>query len=249
MGERRIRWARPSLAISLCALGAFVMLVGLGVWQLDRLAWKTDLLDRVDTRMHGATLPLPPLATHDPESIERWDYQRVTVSGIFLHEYEIPLAARYHRGTLGYQILTPLERSDGHGLVLVNRGWVPSSRKLPETRPESLVVEEQTLRGVARLPGRPGLFAPDNDPETGFWMTVDLAAMAEARGLPLARLAPVVVEVDAGEDRTLLPVGGVTRVDFRNDHLGYAVFWFSMAAVLVVMFAAFHLRRKGEDTP
>lgn len=241
MAELLSRWRRPSPAIIVAFICALATLIALGIWQLDRRAWKMEILDRVSTRMAAEPLPLPAVIP-DPEALE---YRHVIVRGTYLHDREMFLSGRYYRGQLGLQVITPLVRANGAGIVLVNRGWIPAGKKDPATRPESLVQGERTVTGLIRLPVEPGLFVPDNDPATGFWMTPDVPAMADAAGL--ADVEPLILYADRGANPQALPVGSVLRVDFRNDHLQYALTWFSLALVLIVIFAAFHYRRPEKE--
>lgn len=230
-------WRRPSLVAIVCFITALGILIGLGSWQLERRAWKHALLDKVTTRMAAPPVALGARIT-DPQAL---DYRRVTAVGRFLHEKEIYLAARTHRGKPGVHVITPLVRN-GLAPVMINRGWVPQKRKDPGTRKQGQVAGLVTVTGIARMAAPKRLFTPDNNPATGFWMTYDTPAMAAALGI--ARPLSMVVEADAGANPGGLPRGGVTRIDFRNDHLQYAITWFSLALVLIVIFALYHREQK-----
>ena len=232
---------RPTLVPTLMVVPALVVLLGLGFWQLERQAWKTDVIDRIEARIGGAPEPLP-TAIDDPDA---WDYRAVTVSGEFDHQHEMTLAGRVHNGRPGFHVITPLRRTDGDGPpVLVDRGWVPADRRAPDARPDSRPSGPITVTGVARRPEAAGWMTPDNDPATNTWYWVDVPGMAAYAGLEA--VAPMIVE--AAETPTgSLPVGGQTQVDLPNNHLEYALTWFGFAVILSVIYFLYHWRRGSPD--
>jgi len=125
-------------------------------------------------------------------------------------------------------------------VILVNRGWVPSAKKDPLTRLEGQISGETTVQGICRsgYKSKPSMFTPDNKPSENTWYWLDLPAMAKHTGA-----SPVLVEADIDKSNpTRLPIGGQTVVALRNDHLNYALTWFTLTACLSVM--AFRLMRK-----
>jgi len=209
------------------------LLIGLGIWQVQRLEWKEALLARIESRIEAAPHALP-VEIGNPEA---WEYRRVRLRGEFLHRRELHLA----RGR-GWQIITPLRREHGPPVLIV-RGFVPGRFKEPASRPESLAEGAVTIEAVARLPETPGTFTPDNRPQENVWVWRDHEAMAEAVGL--ARVVPLFFE--AVEDaQGGWPQGGITRLDIPNRHLGYAITWFSLAACIVGIYIVTGFRRGGE---
>jgi surfeit locus 1 family protein len=234
-------WRRPSLSAWICYFSALLLLAGLGTWQLERRAWKHAILAKVTAGMKAAPLALGASI----EGIAGLDYRRVRVSGRFAHGRELYLSGRFHRARHGVHVITPLIRP-GLPTVLVNRGWVPQANKDPGTRRAGQLQGPVTVTGIARTLFRRGLFVPDNDPVKGFWMTYAPDAMGEAAGTraPLA----VVVEADGTANPGGLPKGAVTRIDFRNDHLNYALTWYALAIALTVIFAIYHRPAREDAT-
>jgi surfeit locus 1 family protein len=230
---------RPKLVPALSAALAFVALIGLGTWQLERLVWKRALLETIAERMSAEPVPLA------GPSFAVLEYQRVRAQGHFLHDRELHLLARSEKGDLGYDILTPFALAGG-GKVLVNRGFVPTNRRNPETRREGEVPGAVSVTGIVRLPHKPLLAAilPANKPDDNIWIWTDLPAMAARVGI--RSLAPFVIEADATPNPGGLPIGGQTRLDIPNDHLQYAITWYALAAVLLVMFVLYHRRLARE---
>lgn len=234
---------RPRLGFSLFVLFGIIFLLGLGGWQLQRMAWKQALIAKITERMAAEPVLLP-LAPEDPTA---FDYRRVTVSGTFRHDHEIFLAARDVRYSVyGIQILTPLETPEGQ-FVLVSRGWVPNEKKSAATRVDGQTSGVVTVTGIARLPRARGWLIPDNSPDRNFWLWVDLPAMAQFAAVP--GFAPLLVEADATANSGGYPVGGQTRVRFPDNHSVYAIIWFALALALLVIgfIKAWEPERKKTD--
>jgi surfeit locus 1 family protein len=234
-------WRRPTLGAWICLGAGLVVGLGLGTWQLERRAWKHDLVAKIHQRIQAPPRALGGLVG-DREAL---DYRRVRITGRFAHDREIYLYPRFHGGHPGIHVVTPLLRR-GLPPLLVNRGWVPAKRRDPKTRPEGQVPGTVAIVGVARTIYRAGRFTPRNDPAKGFWTGYDPPAMARAAGFPGA--LPVIVEAERGPNRAALPLGGVTRVSFPDNHLQYALTWFALAIVLTVIFAIYHRPAREDAT-
>lgn len=210
---------------------------GLGLWQLERLQWKEALLADMARQLASAPVELPALID-DPSA---WNYRPVTVEGFYAHDRTLVLMSRTQEGKNGVHLLTPLIR-DGAPPVLVNRGWVPLDKIDPASRPETLIANVVVVAGIARTPNPRGWMQPDNVPAANQWYWTDLAAMEQAVGI--GALAPLIVEATAGSDPKALPIGGQTRITIPNNHLEYALTWFSLGGVLIVIFAVYAFRRR-----
>lgn len=234
---------RPSLWATLTTVPAVLVMLALGTWQVQRLHWKDDLIHRVEQRLHAAPVPLPATIA-DPAAFE---FRPVTVSGRFLNDKEMRLIARPHQGQVGYEVLTPLERADGGGVVLVNRGFVPMDKRDPASRPDSRVEGPVTLTGMVRLPQPAGWLQPDNRPGADAWMRIDPPAMAASVGL--SNVTPVVVEALPDPSRGSAPLNGIQpQVELPNNHLQYAITWYSLAATLIAVYVLSQRRRIGTPT-
>lgn len=230
---------RDLLAFLFAGLG-FLILIGLGTWQVQRLMWKTELIETIERHMALPPARLP-ADVMDPED---YRYRRVSVEGVFHHNKEIHLFAHSRAGEPGFQIITPLERPDG-SFIFVNRGWVPDALKDPARRPQGQVSGPVTLTGIGRPTWQPAWLhrwiVPDNRPQTNLWFFGDLDAMATHLGI--TDYAPLFVEADATPNPGGWPQGGQTRIEIRNDHLQYALTWYALALALAVMFVL--ARRRG----
>ncbi|MDR6284768.1 surfeit locus 1 family protein [Methylopila jiangsuensis] len=239
-GERRRRSPFFHAALGALTLALFSGFVALGVWQVERRAWKLDLIARVEARIHAA-----PVAAPGPD---RWaelsasdEYRRVRLVGRFDHARETFTQATTAYGA-GYWTLTPLRTHEGFD-VLVNRGFVTSERRDPASRGAAAPEGETEVVGLMRLSEPHGGFLRANDPAADLWRSRDVAAIAAARGL--TRPAPYFVDAEAGPDRAGWPKAGLTVVAFRNDHLVYALTWFGLAAMTLAGAAIVILRGRS----
>lgn len=201
--------------------------------------WKQGIIDERQAGYSATAVELP----EHPREIDGLMWRRVKVTGHFLHDLELHLAARSLRGNVGTHVLTPLVRDSGQ-TVLVNRGWVPSELKDASRRAAGQSAGTVTLEGIVTPGSRKGWFTPDNDPARGLWLWADLAAMAQTLGRPLQ---PLVLDADDAPNPGGFPIGGQTRLDIPNDHLQYALTWYALAAALMVIFVLYSRRRESTE--
>lgn len=236
--RRTSRWAGPLV------LGALAIMVGLGVWQLQRLAWKQELIARLEERTSAAPQPLPPeFDASDPGALDALEYRPIEVAGRYLNDRELHVLARTRDGEVGQHVVTPFRLDDGRTL-LIDRGWVPRGAVEPAGRQDGLLQGETTQVGLLRRGGWQGSdwLRPVNKPEANQWLWLDLPAMAEAAGLERP-VTGFYLSALPDQHPGRWPEGGRTRVQLRNDHLEYALTWFSLAVVLLVVFLVWRRRR------
>ena len=231
----RARRAAFAAAALIAALG----LAALGVWQIERRAWKHELVAAVDARIHAAPVPAPGPARWDAVNARDDAYQRVAATGTFRHDRETLVQAVTDRGP-GFWVLAPLE-TPGFTL-LVNRGFVPNDRRDAATRAAGNVAGPVTVTGLLRVTEPGGAFLRSNDPAGGRWFSRDVTAIARARGLRNA--APYFVDADASPNPGGYPLGGLTVVRFRDHHMVYALTWFALSTLS--LFFAWRLWRIRE---
>ena len=222
----------PRSALALAAFGAMLLVffagfVVLGVWQVQRLQWKHELIARVDSRLHAEPVAAPAGSEWPHVGAERDEYRRVFVEGDYLRGDDTRVQALTELGA-GDWLLTPLRTADG-GIVLVNRGFVPptiASRAVPP--PKGMV----RVTGLLRMTEPKGAFLRPNDPTHDRWHTRDVGAIAAARGL--SNVAPYFIDADRGAtlQGAQWPAAGLTVVRFSNNHLMYALTWFALAALV-----------------
>ena len=238
---------RGLLWLTIFSLPAFALLMGLSVWQWQRLHWKEGLLARMEQRMHAAPAPLaqpeawPALAAGD------YEYARVLTAGTFDHAREI-LLFRPAGGAAkqpGYDVFTPLRVEGARHWIWVNRGYVPEPLKAPESRLEGQVTGTVSVTGVLRLSEDRSAFTPADNATKKLFYTRDPAAMSRAAGLQDA--APFSIDADATPNPGGYPRGGATVVNVPNNHLSYALTWFALGLTLLGVYAAFVFKHRARS--
>ncbi len=234
--KRRRSW----LGLLIPALLVFAVLIALGTWQIERKAWKEGLIAALTERLSAPPAALPPPATWPRLDPARDEYRRVTFTATFDQGQEalIYAAASAFRPDVsgpGYWIFTPARLPDG-GTVIVNRGFVPQAHKDAASRAAGQTVDAVDIVGVMRWPDARHWFSPADDPQHNLWITRDPPAIAAAKGLGSAAVAPFYVEQELPVPPGGLPQPGKLVVRLRNEHLQYAVTWYGLALVLVVVF-------------
>ncbi|MFI4948177.1 MAG: SURF1 family protein [Alphaproteobacteria bacterium] len=222
---------RPQLAPTLFTIPVVLICAGLGVWQLQRLEWKRGLIAQRAAALAAAPVA-PPRTLGDAHALE---LHRVIAEGVFRHDKEIALHAIGPKGAAGFDVLTPLREADG-GVLFVNRGFVPTALKDPAKRAAGEPSGNVRITGLLRPPPekKPNWFVPDNRPNEGEWYWLDLAAMSAADGL--TDVAPFYIDADASPNPGGWPEGGVTLPALPNNHLQYAITWFSLAVAALVIY-------------
>lgn len=223
------RNARRALIGALLLLAA--VFVALGTWQMQRLFWKLDLIERVEARIHAEPVPAPARAAWRAVSRETDEYRRVVATGLFQHDKTVLVQAVTERGA-GFWVLTPMRLADDTS-VLINRGFVPSDRSDPAARLASeIAAGPVTVTGLLRISEPGGGFLRANDPANDRWFSRDVAAIAASKGI--SDIAPYFIDADATPNAGGLPIGGLTVVTFRNSHLVYALTWYALAVMSAV---------------
>jgi surfeit locus 1 family protein len=239
---------RDILGLAVAAAAGFAVLVSLGVWQLQRQQWKQALIARVEERLVAPPVPAPGPEAWSDLDLGFEEYRPVSVSGRFRNADEVHVVATLTApkgplGGIGYLVMTPLQTSAGW-IVYVNRGFVPAARKDSATRAAGLVETETVVTGLLRAPYRRSWFMPKDRVDRNEWFSRDPRLYAEATGLRAEDVAPFII--DASRDSTAeggLPQGGETIVSFPDNHLGYALTWFGLAAGLAGVFVVFARRQ------
>ena len=235
---------RPLLLPGLCTLLAGALLVGLGVWQLHRLAWKEALIARIASRANAPPQPLSPSSLWADLKPDDYEYRRVALTGTFDNAAET-LILRASADGPGYHVLTPLRLADG-GMVLVDRGFVPIALKDPKTRAAGEPHGEVHVVGLLRAPESRNPFTPSDDPAHGQFFTRDPTAIAAHLGLP----DPAPFSVDA--DLAMVNPGGWPKpvfvgLDIPNNHFSYAMTWFGLALGLFAVFISYAWSRMSSS--
>ncbi len=228
------RLAGPGLSVAIM----LVLLIGLGTWQVQRLHWKEGLLAQIDRAEAAPPIPLPA----DPPP-----FAKVAAGGTLRGD----LAVLYgddvrdfpSGAVMGAQLIEPLERA-GEPPLLVDLGWIPAAHGGPPPEP----VRAATVSGFVRPGERPGWVSASDDPGGRRYYTLDPQRIGAGIGLP--GVAPFVLVV-MGPPVAGAPIPAESLPRPPNNHLQYALTWYGLAAVLVVVFITWSRKalRDGRDEP
>lgn len=218
---------RRSLFFIVIGIGGAGILLWLGFWQMQRLDWKLGVIADIDARIAAAPIPLPDVL--DPENDA---YLPVEVRGVVEPSYLRVLVSQKEIGA-GYRIISALDM-DGRR-VLLDRGFTPVDQVAVPTHEGS-----ETVRGNLQWPQETDSFTPEPDTAKNIWFARDVAAMAQALN---TEETLVVAKQTSFDDAPVSPLPVDTSA-IPNDHLSYAITWFSLAAIWIAMTVAFTLRAR-----
>jgi len=208
---------RRMIAPLLFGIVGVAILLNLGAWQVRRLAWKTDILARIEARISADPVPVP--AAPDPEADQ---YRHVRAEGAILPGELHVYTSAPPRG-VGYRVIVPLELAGGRR-ILLDRGFIPISEKDAARHLGAITVE-----GALLWPQETDSYTSEPDLAKNIWFARDVGKMAAALGTE-----PVLLVAEASDDPGQ-PMPLPVSVNIPNDHLQYAITWFSLAFVWAVM--------------
>lgn len=199
-------------------LGGCAVLIALGLWQLRRLDWKEGVLAEIESRIHAAPAALSTLdLTKSPEDLR---YTPVTITGHTTDKELLVLTSRQGDGP-GFRVISAFITHDDHA-VMIDRGYIPETDRAAPRPPV-----EMTVTGNLHWPQETDSYTPVPDVAKGLWYARDVPAMAKALATePLLVIAQEVTPDAQG----VLPLP-IDTAGIPNDHLEYAITWFSLAAV------------------
>ncbi len=216
---RRLLWP------GLMTLAMLALAVSLGVWQVQRLAWKTNLLAEIDRGEAAAAIPLPA----DPQP-----FTKVRVEGLLRQDlaalYGVEVRTTQAGPVLGAFLLNPLERP-GADPIIVDRGWVPTNA------PRDATPIAATVEGYVRPPEHSVRFGAANDPAARRFYALDPVAIGASLGLPHVAPFTLVALGDAPRGSYPEPAQALPRP--ANNHFIYVLTWFGLAATVLAMFGVY----------
>jgi surfeit locus 1 family protein len=239
---------RGVLLPAIVAAIVFAVLMALGVWQLQRKAWKENLIATLAERSSATSSPVPPPGQWQSLSPAADEFRRVTLRADFAPGRE----GRVYGGGAGlrddvkgqgYFAFAPARLPNG-STVVINRGYVDNPNADASLKPLALPAAAIDIVGVLRWPEQPGLFVAPYSERQDLWFVRDHRAMAARYGW--GDVAPFYIEMESPVPPGGVPRPGVLTIKLRNDHLGYALTWFGLAGVLVAVFGFWvRSRRRG----
>lgn len=189
------------------------------------MQWKQELIARVNQRAHAAPVAVPSPADWPSLTADNAEYRHVQVAGTLLLDRSTLVQASTQLGP-GFWVMTPLQTASGN-IILVNRGYI-ADRKADTGSGTALA----DITGLLRMSQADGDLLRKNDPAGQRWYSRDVQAIAAARGL--GQVAPFFIDADASPaPQAGQPVGGLTVIAFRDNHLVYALTWYALALMII----------------
>ena len=240
-----MRGFAPGWPLTLAVLAVGAVLVSLGTWQTERLAWKEGLIAEIERNLATEPEDLTLSGNDGPPA----PYRPVRLEGRLLAEPVLlrGVVARYSEP--GHILMGVIEDVRGRHW-LVERGWIPLALA-PEVLAGGLSVDDGLMfEAVARPPLRPGPFTPDDDLPAGLIFAENLDVLGRTLGLYLEPMVLVLsTGLPAGPPLDGLPVPSDPRPDLPNNHLGYAITWYGLAGALLAVYIAFGRSRSRGKNP
>ena len=223
---------RRILFLVIFGLGGASILIGLGVWQMQRLAWKEGVLTQIEERIAADPTALP--ASFEPDEDR---FAPGKTAGTF-EDRTLRVLISVKREGPGHRLISSFVTSDGRR-ILVDRGWVSVEDDIPP-----VPTEVAEVIGNLHWPRETDSFTPDPNLETNTWFARDVPRMAEVLD---TEHVMIVVREASYSDPSVTPLP-VDTAGIPNDHLQYAITWFSLALIWVTMTGFFLLRSRSAST-
>ncbi|MEX0328139.1 MAG: SURF1 family protein [Ruegeria sp.] len=217
---------RRVLFLLIFGLAGLGVLVSLGVWQVQRLAWKQGVLAEIESRISAEPVSLPLQVSEGGDK-----YLPVTVSGD-MQPGEIHVLVSVKQVGAGYRIIQPFRTDDR--TILVDRGFVPVTAK--DTLRQTGQME---ISGNLHWPDEIDSYTPEPDLDANIWFARDVPNLAAALGSE-----PVLLIARSQTDPGVTPLP-VDTAGIPNDHLQYAITWFGLALVWAAMTGYFLWRSRA----
>lgn len=238
---------RRAAGLSLFSVVVVALLVGLGVWQLQRRVEKHALIAALTTRVTAAPVPLPPASRWNSLDPRHDEFRRVSFTATFEKR---PDARVFTSGSslrpdvsgTGAWLFAPAQIAGG-GVVVVNRGFVPDARQSDITAAPTSPV---TLTGYIRFPEQPNFLTPHEETAQRLWFLRNQNAMAKALGW--GKVAPFYIDLEMPAPANGVPKPGPLEVHLRDAHMQYAITWFGLAAAVAIAFAVWLARALAGET-
>ena len=194
----------------------------LGFSQLYRLEWKNDLISQIDRGLNSTPIKYS-------KNIKK-NYQRVIVEGQYDFENQIYLYRLNSKGQPGFDVISPFKTLGGDN-ILVNRGWIKKEMK---NNPKINFINKNKIQGFVKKIAKKNIFKPENDIKKNIWFSINLNEIQEITGKSFPNFVLFL------EDKSInLPAPKKISIDVPNNHLKYAITWYSISISILFYFLYF----------
>lgn len=232
---------RGFTGVLLTTIVMLAVLVGLGIWQLQRKDEKRALIAALDERLAAAPVALPPSAQWPSLTAAKDEFRRVTLSATVdpskdAMVYSSGSGIRADVSGPGTWAFVPAKLASGE-TIAINLGFVQNTlqdRAQQDRAIAGLARGAQTFTGYIRFPEHAGWFSPKADTGKRLWFERDHEAMAQALGW--SKVAPFYIDLESPVPPSGIPKPGPLSVRLKDNHLQYAITWFGLAAAVLIAF-------------
>ena len=214
------------LSFSIFVFFSIILFCSLGTWQIYRLQWKLDLINEINNGLNS-----DPVFYSNTNVI---NYQKVKFDGIFDFEKQIYLYSMNSKGTPGYDVITPI-KIDSNEILLVNRGWI--NKDLKDNKSINNI-KFKSFEGIIKKITKPNPFKPENDIKNNIWYSLKLKDLESFTGYKLNNF---VIYLQNYQNN--LVKNKFVGPDLPNNHLKYAITWYSVALSILLYFLYFRKRQ------
>jgi len=205
---------------------SILLFCSLGTWQVYRLQWKLDLISEINNGLNSE-----PVFYSNANVI---NYQKVKFNGIFIFEKQIYLYSLNNKGTPGYDIITPIKIKSNE-ILLVNRGWIKKDLKGNKGINN---IKSNSFEGIIKKITKPNPFKPDNDIKNNIWYSLKLEDLENFTGYKLKNFV-----LFLQNNQNNLVKNKIVSPDLPNNHLKYAITWYSVAISILLYFLYFRKKQ------
>ena len=204
-----------SIIISLICLS-------LSVWQINRLQWKKDLINNIESAYNSEPININTLSG----DFNNFKFKKVYLEGYFLNEKSMFLGPRTNINQVGYNLITPFLIKDNR-YILINRGWIKEKIKINNQK------KEYVIKGILKETNIKNIFTPNNSIKENLWFYININQMSEFTGLNLMDGVFLdLIEISPDEKFTAIN-SSIPKI--INNHLQYAITWAMLGLLFLVM--------------
>ena len=214
------------ISFSIFVFFSILLFCSLGTWQIHRLQWKLDLISEINNGLNSEPV------FYSNTNIK--NYQKVKFSGIFDFKKQIYLYSLNNKGKPGYDIITPL-KINSNEILLINRGWIQKDQKNNKNINKII---SNSFEGILKKITKPNPFKPDNDIENNIWYSLNLKDLENFTGYKLNNFV-----LFLQNNQNILVENKIVSPDLPNNHLKYAITWYSVALSILLYFLYFRKKQ------
>lgn len=205
------------------SLLAMIILLSLGTWQLERLRWKSHIISNINKQISLSPREINASVIND---IKNYNYRRIKLEGTYIYNKNITIYSKVLNGKVGRHLIIPFKTKFGY--ILINKGFIPKDYNIDVAFAEN--AKNISINGIVKFQQKINYFTPKNNLITNEWYYINLDEISKFLNIPL--LGFYLIEEDNPKER--YPVGSQYNLKVPNDHLQYAITWFSLAIALSI---------------